>query len=73
MGVDAPSQRVAYPQTTTIKEVDRPPFILLTKKVGKNMFPSQDRRCGARAEDKLVCTLPSRKEEDEVRGDLGGG
>ena len=47
------------------------PAISLMERSDKS--PSQDRRGGARAEGKLVCTLPSRKEEDEVRGDLGGG
>lgn len=39
----------------------------------KHSPPHRDRRCGARAEGKLVCVMPSREEEDEGQGDLGGG
>ena len=54
---------------TKEKGLFRAPFALLER---SDKSPLQDRRCGARAEGKLVCTLPSRKEEDAVRGDLGG-
>ena len=30
--------------------------------------PHRNRRCGARAESKFICAMPSREEKDEVRG-----
>ena len=37
--------------------------------VGAGRFKGVNRRCGASAEGKLVCSMPSREEEKTPKGD----